>query len=167
MLASARVIDRYDFRPDQTWELLDWCIKRGADEFTVQRLGLQGYETPFCDAFEAKLSPWRRSQATRKLMSAFVGQPIARPTALWELRSETVLILREYFDSGLFTYSVGDWKTGCLEDPIFYRRGELLLGVISHESYGVLAVSNEERAELAAIGIRTRDKPEWDGGRLE
>jgi hypothetical protein len=164
---SSRVIDRVDFRPEQTWQLLAWCIGRGADEFTVSRLGLEGHETPFCDAFEAVLSTWRRPAAMREGMSAPVGQPIVRSTDLWNLRLETVLVLREYFDSGLFTYSVGDWKTGCLEDPVFYRRGELLLGILSHESYGVLAVTEQERLELAAIGIRTRDQPEWMGGQLE
>jgi hypothetical protein len=155
---SEHVVDRIDYKPAQTWQLLEWCMAHGADEFTVTQMSLEGSPAPFCEKFDAK--------AVREGLSARSKKELLRPTLLWELRPETLAVLRGLFTGGLFA-DTGDWNSGWLEDPIFYRRGELMLGITSHESCGSLSVTPEERLELANMGFRTRDKPEWMGGKIE
>ena len=56
-------IDRFlfaaDFSPEQTWLLLRWCAQHGADEFTIDRLGLQGHPIPYIDRFNSDMASFR------------------------------------------------------------------------------------------------------------
>ena len=55
--------------------------------------------------------------------------------------------------SGLFQFSCGD-RTGWAEDPVVYRNGRLMLGIISHEGIAELRISKREEESLATIGLR-------------
>ncbi len=62
------------------------------------------------------------------------------------MRRESAGILLEYFPHGLLTYLPSDdaWR----EDPCLFRRGELMLGIISHEGEGVLRIEPREQLAL-------------------
>jgi len=56
---------------------------------------------------------------------------------------------------GLFQYD--PWEPAWFEDPILYRNGEMLLGVLSHEAFAVLRVSESEAEDLIDAGFPTHE----------
>jgi hypothetical protein len=156
-----RFIAASDVTPDQTWRLLEWCAQHGADEFTVAMLALEGSSATFLGEAEAALKPFERPTALRRALTVLVGRPAVQPTKLWSLNAESIAILKRLFTEGLFTYPTSEWEVGCLEDPAFYRDGGVMLGVVSHEREGVLSLTESEQAQVAALKIPTRDRPQW------
>jgi hypothetical protein len=77
-----------------------------------------------------------------------------RSTALWQLNSAALIAMQEFLPEGLFSNSVG--KEGRFEDPVFYRKGEFMLGVVSHENEGIVRVTATEYRLLEAQGFNLR-----------
>lgn len=150
-----------DLTPDQSWQLLRFCQARGATELTVVQLSLQGGPTTFIDRFAADMAGHARAHQLRPHLSGTSLEDFTRMTALWTLDDASVDVLHRYFTDGLFMYPAGTWDVGCLEDPIFYREGEIMFGIVTHEREGMLSLTDVEHGEVAALGIRTRDEPEW------
>jgi len=150
-----------DVRPEQTWALLAWCHAAGASELSLDLLGLNDTPEPFCDRFRAAAAAFALPDAPREHMVTYKGQQLVRPAPLWRLTPESIGLLREFLDEGLFTHPAGEWETGWIENPTFYRDGEVMLGIVSHEYEGVLRLRPTEMAEFTALGIPSRDRPEW------
>jgi hypothetical protein len=150
---------RGDVTAAQTWQLVEFCATRGATEFTVCLMTLQGSAAPNIAQVEDALSPFQLPTAPRELMTVLVGQPQVQPTRLWTLTPEAAAILRRFLPEGLFDYPSADWDAGWLEDPTVYRDGTVVLGVVSHEGEGILTLSAAEHAEVAALGIVTQSSP--------
>jgi len=94
-------------------------------------------------------------------MSGRSKADLVRKTELWGLSSASVAVLQRYFVEGLFMYPTSEWEEGCLEDPIFYRNGQIMFGIVTHEREGILTLSEFEHSEVAALGICSRERPEW------
>lgn len=156
-----RFLAAADYTPEQSWALLEWCRQHGADEFTLKLLGLQGHGTPYTDQVEADLGAFRLPAAPRRHLNVYEGEDEVRPTHLWAITSDSVQVFRRYFEDGLFTHPVGDWTTGCIEDPVVYRHGQILLGIVSHEGEGILYVGEDEARDLQRRALPTRDAPVW------
>jgi hypothetical protein len=150
-----------DLRPEQTWALLAWCCARGASEFSLDLIGLRDMPEPFCDGFRLTADEFRLPDAAREHMVTYLDQLPARLAELWRLTPASIAVLRAFMDEGLFTYPAGEWETGCIENPTFYRDGEVMLGIVSHEREGVLRLRPGEEAAFHALGIPSRDRPEW------
>jgi hypothetical protein len=43
------------------------------------------------------------------------------------------------------------------EDPVIYRDGQLMLGVLSHEAFAVLRLEDHELPQLATTGFPSHD----------
>jgi hypothetical protein len=155
-----RYFAKSDVPPDESWRLVDWCAKNGADEFTINGM-VAGSEGPKSAAFFASLAPYERSAAPRRRLSAPTAGEFVRSTQLWALSSETMALLRGAMVDGVFDYNAGGdpW----LEDLALYRQGEFMMGVITHEDGGVLRISPAEVAELDRIGFPHRDEVSWIG----
>jgi hypothetical protein len=136
-----------EYTAGDSWRLVDWCRSLGADEFTVDMLGVDGLH----GRFERAAASHARPEARRERMSGQTADALHRVTELWALNEDTVEILKDGLPAGIFQYEPRDG--GWLEDPIFYRDGELMLGVLSHEAFAVLRVSEREAAQLAAAGF--------------
>ena len=164
-MTDSSTIERFlfadDVKPEQTWALLSWCHARGASELSLDLLGLQDMPEPFCDRFLLAAAELALPDAAREHMVTYSGQALVRPAALWRLTPASIEVLREFLDEGLFTYPAGEWETGCIENPTFYRDGEVMLGIVSHEREGVLRLRAGEAAAFGALGIPSRDRPEW------
>jgi hypothetical protein len=63
--------------------------------------------------------------------------------------------LRDALPGGLLAYDPSDESS--FENPVIYRDGRLLLGVLSHEAFAVLRLSEGEVANLAAAHIPSHD----------
>ncbi|HEX6532946.1 MAG TPA: hypothetical protein VF041_00030 [Gemmatimonadaceae bacterium] len=136
--------------PDDTWRLLRWCVEHGASEFSVRVMCEAGEPAPTADRFEDTFAPALVGEERRHVLSHPVGED--RPTIrLWRLDDRTEALLHPYLPQGLFTNAVD--PRGWIEDPLVYRNGELMLGVVTHERDGVLRATADEMRELDALGF--------------
>jgi len=63
--------------------------------------------------------------------------------------------MQQALPNGFLSY---DPEPSCwFEDPILYREGDLLLGVLSHEAFAVLRLSVLESVRLSAAGFPSHD----------
>lgn len=88
-------------------------------------------------------------------MSGRTADDLTRSSKLWELNATTIAALRRALPDGLLDYNpVGQsW----FENPVFYRDGRLMLGVLSHEAFAIMRLSDGEAAELAEAGFPSHD----------
>ena len=156
-----RFIFRQDLRPDQTWELANWCLSVGADEFTVELMSLVGTSPTYLDEVESALSAFALPDTTRERTVTLVGQPRARPTRLWKATPASLAVLRQFFADGLFDIPNDASDSGWLEDPTFYRDGDVILAIVSHEGEGFVRLTELEHVQLAARHLPTRAAAKW------
>jgi hypothetical protein len=135
-------VRKEDYSLAESWRLVEWCIERGASELT-----LSFFDPPIgaWDAVDIPLAPFR-----------FPDGPVER----FVLNPESVGVLREILDEGLFTYHprAALW----LEDPILIRSGVPLLSVITHEGEAVLEIEPHEQANLDSAALPYRLTSRWD-----
>ena len=155
-----RYFAKSDVSAEESWRLLEWCAKNGADEFTINGM-VSGSEGPKSAAFFASLAPYGRPESRRRRLSGPTADELVRSTELWTLSSETIALLRGAMVDGIFDYNAGGdpW----LEDLAAYRRGEFMIGVITHEDGGVLRITPAEVAALNRMGFPHKDEVPWIG----
>ncbi len=124
-------VRREDYPPDQSWRLLDWCLSRGADEFSLAFLG-----PPYL--------PDTRWATVDELLATF-RRRVASAGDRWLLTGETAAVLRDVLAGGLFAYTPGE---SSLEDLTLYRAGEALLRIVTREGQGILQLRDDEEATL-------------------
>ncbi len=146
---------------DAAWRLLDWCVGVGADDFTVAGIGSGDPNAEPFRAFDTIADRWRRPPEARRHLSGPPNSGLVFATDLWALNQETILALKAAFPRGLFDYYPG--ADAWFEDLEVYRRGELLLGIITHEQEGLLRLTTEESAELLERGLVLRSQGKWVG----
>lgn len=141
-----------EFTADETWRLVEWCRSLGADEFTIDSHGADAAASKTARRpFEKVLKPFSRKAETRERMSGRTVDDLKRSTPLWELNQVTISALTQVLPAGLFQYE--PWGDSWFEDPVIYREGRLMLGVLSHEAFGVLSISELESEQLQAAGF--------------
>jgi hypothetical protein len=145
-----------DFSAAESWRLVEWCRAMGADEFTIDCTGSDARaQATTWQPFERIVKPFSRDEATRERMSGATADTLTRSTRLWELNPVTVGALGEALPSGLLSYDPEG--RGWFEDPILYRDGNLLLGVLSHEAFAVLRLTVLESVRFSAAGFPSHD----------
>ena len=149
-----------DVEAEQAWELLAWCRRQGASEFTVTAL-VSPTESERMKRFFAKLDVHSSARGIRRTLSAPAGQPLTREVDLWQLTDQTVALVRGAFSNSFASreYDVDLW----LEDFAVYRDGDFMMGVLSHENGGVLRVSELELGELRRLGFPDRESVPYVG----
>lgn len=151
-----RYLASSDFSADETWRLLEWCSDLGADEFTIDRLGNDAVAAEKrWRRFEKVVHPFLREEKTRERMSGRTADDLTRSTELWALNRHTMGALKQALPGGLLQYEPRE--DGWFEDPVIYREGRLMLGILSHEAFAVLCISDVEFAQLAAAGFSSHD----------
>ena len=76
---------------------------------------------------------------------------MTREVRLWRLTPLSATLLHEFLPDGLFSHDVQE--RGWFENPIIYRDGAFLCGVLTHERDGCLRVSSDEARELSLLGV--------------
>jgi hypothetical protein len=153
-----RYVYDHEITPEHSWRLVAWCMSRGATELTVALLSFIGHSSDFCDAFVRAMDAFRLPDAPRD-PGSYLGEAPSQDVPLWRLEPESVEALKAFFDEGLLTYPVGEWKTGCLENPILYRDGRLMLMVVSHENEAMIRLRVDDLESFGALGLPTHDLP--------
>jgi hypothetical protein len=125
-----------DYSPAVSWHLLDWCLSRGADEFSLAFLGPPYLpETSWADV-DMLLAPFRRH--------------VASAGDRWALTGESAAVLRTVLPHGLFTY---DAAASSLQDPTIYRGRLALLSIVTREGEGMLRLGADDRASFERTGL--------------
>jgi hypothetical protein len=151
-----------DLPPRQTRALLDWCMARGADSFTVGVVGTTPDIDEFGRVLESRLAGFSiPASSVSSTPESNSGAHRPRPGQLWRLTPEPADLLWQALGGRLLGYSPAG--AAWCEDPAFYRRAELMLAIVSHESEGVLRIRPEEQALLDAAGITYRLEGVWVG----
>jgi hypothetical protein len=158
------LLERYlaadDYDLESSRRLVAWCRRHGADEFTIDCLGTQVDEQVW-GPFEIMVKDYALGAKVRRRMSGRTTEDLVRPTDLWALNDATAIALELALPDGVLDYRVGEY--GWFEDPILYREGEVMLGVITHESSAVLRLTKVEAADFAAAGFVSHDELPWIG----
>jgi len=160
-MLEVRYVFEYGLRGDRGPRLLRHLLDHGADEFSITVMALQDTPAPFADAFEDALAPYERPAASRRVLTASTPTDFVRPVRLWTLSEASLARLLSFLHGGLFHWPAG--PDGWLEDLTLYRRGELLLGLVSHEQEGVLRLTRNEHRDVAALDIPSELTAEWIG----
>lgn len=158
-MLEARFLSPSALPADATRRLLDWLLGHGADEFTVAVRALGGEPAPVADAFEDALAPFALPPAPRRVVRAATAAAVTRDVRRWALTAESLAALLTFLPGGLFAAQPG--PSGWLEDLAIYRRGELLLGVGTHEREAVLRLTPAEHREAEALGVAASAMGEW------
>ena len=129
----------------------------GADEFTVDLLSTKPSRAAGrWEQFEEIVRPLALGEAKRERMSGRTADDLFRATERWTLNETSVSALKEALTDGFFQFE--PWQDDAwFEDPILYRDGELMLGVLSHEAFAVLRITVAESQELAAAGFPSHE----------
>lgn len=158
MTLEPHYFDFDEVTPQQGWNLLDWCVVRGANEFTLESL-VSPTESERMKAFHAALSGHTLTAAPRRRLMAPSGQEFTRPVPRWRLDTFTIAHLRAALPMGIASreYDVDLW----LEDLTVYRDSEFLMGVLSHENRGVVRGTNQDIADLRRAGFPLHEALDW------
>lgn len=151
-----RYIIPSDYSAAESWRLVEWCRGIGADEFTIDFLSNNpGRASDRWEQFDEVVRSLALGPAVRERMSGRTADDLTRSTERWSLNETSIGALKEAFPEGIFQYDAS--QDGWFEDPIFYRDGELILGVLSHEAFAVLRLTASESTELDAAGFPSHD----------
>jgi hypothetical protein len=161
LVLEVRYLTTRSLEGERGTRLLRHLLEHGADEFSISVMALQDTPAPFADAFEDELGPYERPAMRRRVISDADSLDPTRLVRLWSLNKESIERLLSFVDTDLFHWPPG--PDGWLEDLILYRRGELVLGLVSHEREGVLRLTPNELAEVASMDIPFERTAEWIG----
>lgn len=154
------LIKRYlvpsDYSVGKSWQLVEWCMTRGASEFTIDFLSSNPSGAgDRWEQFDEMVRALALGEATRERMSGRTADDLSRPTERWTLDQTSLDALKEALEQGLFQYDPS--HDAWFENPILYRDGELMLGVLSREAFAVLRLTGAEAEELEAAGFPSHD----------
>ena len=128
----------------------------GASEFTIDFLSSNpSRAADRWEQFDEVTRPLALGKAKRERMSGRTADDLSRPTERWTLNETSISALKEALAEGFFQYD--PLQDGWFEDPILYRDGELMLGVLSHEAFAVLRLTDSETQKLDAAGFPSHD----------
>jgi len=154
------MIKRYlipsDYSAARSWQLVEWCMGLGANEFTIDFLSsTQSRAGDRWEEFDEVVRSLALGEAKRERMSGRTADDLSRATERWALNETSVNALKEQLEGGIFHYDPS--PDGSFEDPVLYRGDELMLGVLSHEAFAVLRLTESEARELDGAGFPSHD----------
>ena len=136
-----------DTTPAREREMIGWCIDRGGDQFSFSIVGIGSASShqPLLD----DLAAFYDGEHEREHMTTYAGDG-ARRRDTWRLSRDSVAALEGHIAGGVFAEPVysADWW---VEDFTVYRRGEIMLGVVSHEDYVLVRATELEVAEFSEL----------------
>ena len=134
-------VRREDYTAASSWRLLDWCLSRGADEFSLAFLGPPYVPGTEWAALDVLLAPFRRR--------------VASAGDRWSLTGESAKALVDAFPGGLLGTDA-ERDMAAVRDPAFYRGGSLLLSVDTNAGEGRLALRHDDEVSLERSGLPFR-----------
>jgi hypothetical protein len=136
MTASMLCVRRDDYTAASSWRLLQWCMTRGADEFTLGFLGPPYVSGTTWAELDELLAPFRRR--------------VASEGDRWLLTGESAAVLQAVLPDGLLGSAS---ERAVVRDPAVYRGGALMLAIESDAGVGTLSLKDDDEASLARTGL--------------
>jgi len=136
MTASMLCVRRDDYTAASSWRLLQWCMTRGADEFTLGFLGPPYVSGTTWAELDELLAPFRRR--------------VASAGDRWSLTGESAAVLQAVLPDGLLGSASSQ---AAVRDPAVYRGGALMLAIESDAGVGTLSLKDDDEASLARTGL--------------
>src|SRR5579859_3475364 len=84
-----------DFTPEKSWDLVSWCHRHGAEEFTLSIVGTAPEIDQLGEAFDLATGPFLLPEAQRRRLSRFAGEDWIRRVPLWRLNEDSIQILQQ------------------------------------------------------------------------
>ena len=115
-----------DYSIEESWRLVQWCMDRGADEFSIAVLHVDGAEGKSeSDTLADRLRPHARGLAKRAVMTIAPGEEWHQEVPVHGLTDISLSVLKSLLPGGFF--SSPRYELAWVEDAILYRRGEFML----------------------------------------
>lgn len=131
-------------------------MSMGANEFTIDFSSTgPSHAGDRWEEFDEAVRPLALGEAIRERMSGRTADDLSRSTERWTLNETSIDALKDALVEGFFQYD--PWQDGWFENPILYRDGELMLGVLSHEAFAVLRLTSPESQELDVAGFPSHE----------
>jgi hypothetical protein len=153
-----------EYSTAESWRLVEWCRSVGADQFTIDCLPTGSHAAAMLrEQLEESIGAASAGEERRERMSGRTADDLTRPTELWTLDASSIEALQALLPEGIFQYDPrgggggGGGGGAWFEDPILYRDGELMLGVLSHEAFAVLRLTEGESVQLTDQGFVSHD----------
>ena len=144
-----QIVLQHPLDPSQSERLLQFCLNRGVDCFSVTFLYGNDEELRRIRATKAQLAPFSLGERHLEQTVWWNNQRFIQ-TDCWSLNPQTIRLILDACDGSLSNYDMGllpeDWK--------FYRTGDLFLGFVSHEQYAFLRLSDAEIDEFKPLSIQ-------------
>lgn len=129
-------LQRDDYTAASSWRILEWCMTRGADEFTLGFLGPPYVPDTAWSELDELLAPFRRR--------------VASAGDRWILTGESAAVLQASLPNGLLGRTDG---AAAVRDPAVYRGGALMLSIESDAGVGTLSLQDDDEVSLARSGL--------------
>jgi hypothetical protein len=128
------------------WRIVDWCLREGADEFTLSVYGLNDVQSAQHRHAQIKeiLQPYECAPARRGKPQGCVWKE-AEETLLWRLTYESVETLKR---NGLFNSKARRLSKVEVGDFCLYRDGEPMLAVSKEEAPQLCVILRPEEVRL-------------------
>jgi hypothetical protein len=147
-----------EYSAPESWRLVEWCRSVGADQFTIDCSSTDAHAAAMLkEQLEEAVGPVSTGTEKRERMSGRTADDLTRATELWTLDASSIEALQTLLPDGIFQYDPRGGAGAWFEDPILYRDGELMLGVLSHEAFAVLRVTDRESVQLADEAFLSHD----------
>lgn len=156
MSAIVQRFIREDLPQERGWSLIEWCLKRQGEEFSLQFMCLDGEPPTLHTQLRNDLTPFQRGTPKREHLTTLAGEEPRRATDTWSLCADSLVALRHHVSDGLFT-APSYTATGWFEDFTIYRQGEIMLGVVSHEQLIGLRLTEREHREFSELKIESHE----------
>src|SRR4051794_38279880 len=97
-----RFVHTDDLTAENGRRLLEWCVARGGDEFTIRFMGLG--DTPgLHEKLKGALAPFHLGSAKREHSTTLAGDEPRRLAENWRLCPDSIALLHHHLAEGLFT----------------------------------------------------------------
>lgn len=150
----------YDAESERT--LLRWVLEHGAEAFTVDVVGTAEEVPRISAALDAELAGFEIDVGeVARVPEGSPGATWTRPAQLWRATDASLQVLYSLLGGRLLGY----YPEGAawLENPVIYRRSEVMLAVESHEGEGFARLWETEVPAFEASGLRWRGQGKWTG----
>jgi hypothetical protein len=127
-------------------QLLEFCLAQGADCFRVSFVSTDAHHDLTRDLIP-RFEPYRLGLRNLERTVVYKGQSQFAMMECWALNSRTIGLILDSCGGSLSSYEFGRFP----EDWTFYRDGELLVGIISHEQFAFVRPTQADREPLAAL----------------
>lgn len=133
----------------QSKRLLEFCLASGVDSFSALFLCGSSKEAAWMGDMIDRLAPFSLGvhQLERTVISS--GQSHFMPVESWSFNPQTIPLILDACGGTLSSHQIGTFP----EDWTFYRKDELFHGIVSHEGFAFLRLSEKEHSEFKSLGL--------------